>query len=164
MIRRIFHIILLAFVVVHAVGTAQGVLPDEVLADPALEARARALSAQLRCLVCQNETIDESAVPLARDLRLLVRERLAAGDSDRQVLDFLVARYGDFILLKPRLSAGTMLLWFAPLLIFLGAAGWLVVVVRRNSGRQTVPPLTEEEKARLARLLEEEKARINNFS
>ncbi|AQS42033.1 MAG: Cytochrome c-type biogenesis protein CcmH [Candidatus Tokpelaia hoelldobleri] len=154
---KIFYIILLAFAVVHAAGPAQAVLPDEVLADPVLEIRARTLSAQLRCLVCQNETIDESTVPLARDLRLLVRERLVAGDSDRQVLDFLVARYGDFILLKPRLSARTMLLWFAPLLIFLGAAGWLVVVARRNSGGLAVSPLTAEEENRLARLLEDER-------
>jgi len=163
MMRRILQIVFLVLTV-HTGSAAQAVLPDEVLADAALENRARALSAQLRCLVCQNETIDESSMPLARDLRLLVRTRLLAGDSDRQVLDFLVSRYGDFILLKPRLSIKTALLWFAPLLVFVSVGGWLVMVMRRNSGKQTLPPLTEDEKARLARLLEDAKSKINDFS
>ena len=93
--------------------------PDEVLSDPALEARARALSRELRCMVCQNQSIDDSDAPLARDLRLLVRERLTAGDSDAKVIDFLTARYGEFVLLKPRFSAGTALLWLAPLIALL---------------------------------------------
>src|SRR5437879_7288305 len=88
--------------------------PDEVLSDAALEARARALSKELRCMVCQNQSIDDSDAPLARDLRILVRERLQAGDNDRQVIDFLVARYGEFVLLKPRLSPHTAMLWLGP--------------------------------------------------
>ena len=93
---------------------ALAVQPDEVLSDPALEARARALSKELRCMVCQNQSIDDSDAPLASDLRVLVRERLKAGDSDRQVIDFLVARYGEFVLLKPRFNWHTALLWLAP--------------------------------------------------
>src|SRR6201996_3290949 len=94
-----------------ALAPAHAVLPDEVMSDPARELRARTLSRELRCMVCQNQSIDDSEAPLARDLRLLVRERIAAGDSDQQVLDFLVARYGEFVLLKPRLEPRTWLLW-----------------------------------------------------
>src|SRR3954469_4215547 len=97
------------------VTRASAVQPDEVLSDTVLEARARALSKELRCMVCQNQSIDDSDAPLARDLRLLVRERLQAGDSDAQVIDFLVARYGEFVLLKPRLSGHTAILWVMPL-------------------------------------------------
>ena len=97
-----------------ALPAAFAVQPDEILADQALEARARALSKELRCMVCQNQSIDDSDAPLARDLRVLVRERLQAGDSDRQVIDFLVARYGEFVLLKPRFTGHTLLLWAAP--------------------------------------------------
>src|ERR1700755_2240105 len=97
---------------------AHAVLPDEVMSDPAKEARARDLSRELRCMVCQNQSIDDSEAPLARDLRLLVRERIGAGDSDSQVIDFLVARYGEFVLLKPRLNPHTWVLWFlTPLLL-----------------------------------------------
>ena len=98
---------------------AHAVLPDEVMADPAKEARARNLSRELRCMVCQNQSIDDSEAPLARDLRLLVRERIAAGDSDTQVIDFLVARYGEFVLLKPRFEEHTLLLWLVPPLVLL---------------------------------------------
>ena len=102
----------------------EAVQPDEILADAALEGRARALSKELRCMVCQNQSIDDSDAPLARDLRVLVRERLQAGDSDRQVIDFLVARYGEFVLLKPRFSLHTALLWLGPLAVLLiGAFG-----------------------------------------
>jgi cytochrome c-type biogenesis protein CcmH len=97
---------------------AAAVNPDEVLDDPALEARARELSLDLRCLVCQNQSIDDSNAELARDLRLLVRERLVAGDSDEDVIDYVVSRYGEFVLLTPRFSVQTLLLWGAPLLIF----------------------------------------------
>ncbi len=97
-----------------AAGTALAVQPDEVLKDPALELRARNLSSELRCMVCQNQSIDDSEAPLARDLRVLVRERLTKGDSDQQVLDFLVARYGEFVLLRPRLEWHTLLLWGLP--------------------------------------------------
>jgi cytochrome c-type biogenesis protein CcmH len=92
---------------------------DEILPDPALEARAREISSELRCMVCQNQSIDDSEAPLARDLRLLVRERLKAGDSDTQVVDFMVARYGEFVLLKPRLNWHTAILWGAPLAILI---------------------------------------------
>src|ERR1700755_1555728 len=99
---------------------AHAVLPDEVMSDPAKESRARELSRELRCMVCQNQSIDDSEAPLARDLRLLVRERIAAGDSDAQVIDFLVARYGEFVLLKPRLEPHTLLLWLLPPLALVG--------------------------------------------
>ena len=103
-------------------GAAQAVKPDEVLADPALEARARRLSEGLRCMVCQNQSIDESDADLARDLRILVRERLAAGDTDQQVMDYIVSRYGEFVLLKPRFSPRNALLWGTPCFCFWSAA------------------------------------------
>jgi cytochrome c-type biogenesis protein CcmH len=114
-----------------AVPSAIAVEPNEVLADPALEARARALSKELRCMVCQNQSIDDSEAPLARDLRVLVREHLQAGESDRQVIDFLVARYGEFVLLRPRLSWHTALLWFGPTTILIIGAGRVLVLARR---------------------------------
>src|SRR3954462_7639550 len=110
---------------------ALAVQPDEILTDPALEGRARTLSKELRCMVCQNQSIDDSDAPLARDLRLLVRERIAAGDSDAQVIAFLVARYGEFVLLKPRLSPHTWLLWFLPPLVFAGGGLAIWLHVRR---------------------------------
>src|SRR5688572_9028291 len=111
---RWLRLTLMLLVVLLAPVQAIAVQPDEVLADSALEARARVLSKELRCMVCQNQSIDDSDAPLARDLRLLVRERLQAGDSDKQVMDFLVARYGEFVLLKPRFNANTALLWLTP--------------------------------------------------
>lgn len=133
-----------------AVTPASAYEPDEVLADPALEARARALSAELRCMVCQNQSIDESNAPLARDLRLLVRERLVAGDTDAEVIDFVVARYGEYVLLRPRIAPHTYLLWFGPLLVLL--AGGTVTAVyfarRRRNPAAAEPPLTAEERAR----------------
>jgi cytochrome c-type biogenesis protein CcmH len=132
---------------------AYAVEPGEALADPALEARARDLSADLRCLVCQNQSIDDSHAPLAKDLRLLVRERLAAGDSDDQVRTYLVQRYGDFVLLKPPLRIGTMLLWGAPLMVLLaGGFGLLLASRRRNAGVASAA-LTADEQARLDKLL-----------
>jgi cytochrome c-type biogenesis protein CcmH len=135
------------------------VQPDEVLANPALEARARELSRELRCMVCQNQSIDDSEAPLARDLRLLVRERLTAGDSDTQVLDFLTARYGQFVLLKPPFGWDTALLWFAPAAVLLvGAFGFGAVLLRRrrvgtDTGDVEQPELTAAEQRRLAKLL-----------
>ncbi|MEY9637367.1 cytochrome c-type biogenesis protein CcmH [Bradyrhizobium japonicum] len=119
-----------------ALPAAHAVQPDEIMSDPAKEARARDLSRELRCMVCQNQSIDDSDAPLARDLRLLVRERIAAGDSNSQVLDFLVARYGEFVLLKPRFERQTMLLWLlAPLLLISGGlALWLQIRRRARSG------------------------------
>lgn len=130
---------------------AFAVLPDEVLSDPALEARARSLSAQLRCLVCQNQSIDDSNADLARDLRILVRERLVAGDSDAQVIDFVVARYGEFVLLRPRFSMQNALLWGAPALILLAGGAFALVRARRQS-TTAEKPLTDEEKAALERI------------
>ena len=126
------------------------VQPDEVLADPALEARARALSQELRCLVCQNQSIDDSDALLARDLRVLLRERLKNGDSDRQVLDFLVARYGEFVLLRPPLGWHTLLLWLTPGVLLLAGAAVLFAAIRRRSGPNLAEPaLSAQEKARL---------------
>ena len=137
---------------------AIAVQPDEILKDQALETRARGLSRELRCMVCQNQSIDDSDAPLARDLRLLVRERIAGGDSDSQVIDFLVARYGEFVLLKPRLSPHTLVLWLLPPLALAGGglALWFYSRRRANAGSATdssLLHLTEEEEARLQRLL-----------
>jgi cytochrome c-type biogenesis protein CcmH len=125
--RWLFLIVLLTSIAAPAFA----VEPDEMLSDPALEVRARALSKELRCMVCQNQSIDDSEAPLARDLRILVRERLQAGDSDRQVIDFLVARYGEFVLLRPRFSLHTALLWLAPAAALLVGACALLVLARR---------------------------------
>jgi cytochrome c-type biogenesis protein CcmH len=141
-----------------AAPQALAVQPDEILADPALEVRARALSKELRCMVCQNQSIDDSDAPLARDLRVLVRERLEAGDSDHQVIDFLVARYGEFVLLKPRFTSHTALLWLMPAVVFVIGALALVVFARRHRSR-TAPASSESAKlspaeaARLADIL-----------
>ena len=120
-------------------SAAYAVQPDEIMSDPAKEARARDLSRELRCMVCQNQSIDDSEAPLARDLRLLVRERIAAGDSDAQVIDFLVARYGEFVLLKPRFNRHTLLLWLLPPLALAGGglALWLLWPAARGIGRRT---------------------------
>ncbi len=127
---------------------AIAVQPDEVLSDPALEARARALSAKLRCMVCQNQSIDDSDAPLARDLRILVRERLKAGDSDTQIRDFLVARYGQFVLLEPEKSFRNALLWLAPLIVLLLGALVLLRFFRRPVSSAPAP-LTDEERRKL---------------
>ena len=129
---------------------ALAVEPDEVMKNPALEARARALSEQLRCLVCQNESIDDSEAPLARDIRLLIRERIREGESNDEVRAYLVSRYGDFILLKPPFQADTWLLWLSPVLV-LGLGGVAALYARRRAPRST-PALTAEEEARLAAL------------
>jgi len=134
------------------------VQPDEMLSDPTLEARARALSKELRCMVCQNESIDESEAPLAHDLRVLVRERLQAGDSDARVLDFLVARYGEFVLLKPRLSWHTAALWGLPPALLVIGIGVIVIVLRRRNAVPAVAlaSLSAAEEARVAELLRSE--------
>jgi cytochrome c-type biogenesis protein CcmH len=153
-----------------AIGAAAAVEPREMLADPALEARAREISRGLRCVVCQNESIDESHADLARDLRRLVRERLAAGDSDGEVTRYVVSRYGDFVLLKPPLKASTYALWFGPLVILAAGAVAVAVYFRRQAApasaagaptgappaAASTTPLSAEEERRLARLLDRE--------
>ncbi|MFY9695241.1 MAG: cytochrome c-type biogenesis protein, partial [Xanthobacteraceae bacterium] len=134
----------------------RAVQPDEMLADPKLEARARAISQELRCLVCQNESIDESEAPLAHDLRVLVRQRIEAGDSDAQVMNFIVARYGEFVLLKPRLEWRTALLWGTPPgLLLIGIVMLLIAARRRKGGAVAIGSanLTAAEEARVAELL-----------
>jgi cytochrome c-type biogenesis protein CcmH len=133
---------------------AQAVEPSERLADPALEARAATIGRELRCLVCQNESIEESNAALAHDLRLLIRRHLVAGDSDRQVIDFLVRRYGVFILLDPPFEPVTYLLWLGPPLLLVGAASVLILRARRRRV-PALPALTAEENARAAQLLGE---------
>ncbi|EYR81183.1 cytochrome C [Shinella sp. SUS2] len=152
MMRRL----LLASAFLLASAPAFAVNPDEVLADPALEARARALSAELRCMVCQNQSIDDSNAELARDLRLLVRERLKNGDSDEAVIEYVVSRYGEFVLLNPRLRGETLLLWGAPIVLFLAGAAAMVLFVRKRGGKPTGTPLSEAEKAELERALKGE--------
>ena len=132
---------------------ACAVEPGEALGDPALEARARDLSSELRCLVCQNQSIDDSHAPLAKDLRLLVRERLTAGDTDEQVRGYLVQRYGDFIMLKPPLRLGTLLLWGAPLLVLLAGGFGLIMASRRRMSGPVAAGLSADEQARLDKLL-----------
>ncbi len=135
---------------------ANAVQPDEILSDAALEARARNLSRELRCMVCQNQSIDDSDAPLARDLRLLVRERLKAGDSDTQILDFLVGRYGDFVLLKPRFTTRTALLWLLPLVVLVTGGAALLVLRRRQRNRSGAARLSDEEQAQVADVLKRE--------
>ena len=149
---RLRALLTLGFLLV--VAAAGAVQPDEVMKDPALEARARNLSAELRCLVCQNQSIDDSDAPLARDLRILVRERIAAGDSNAQVMDFLVARYGEFVLLKPRFELQTLLLWLLPPLVLAGGGLALWINSRRRSrAADAAMALTPDEEARLDKLL-----------
>ncbi|TPI42308.1 cytochrome c-type biogenesis protein CcmH [Mesorhizobium sp. B2-9-1] len=133
-------------------GAAQAVKPDEVLQDPALEARARALSEGLRCMVCQNQSIDESDADLARDLRVLVRQRLVAGDTDQQVMDYIVSRYGEFVLLKPRFNLRNALLWGTPVLLLL-AGGLFIVLGSRSRRPASDSVLSVEEQATLDKLL-----------
>ena len=139
------------------VGNALALQPNEVLKDPALEARARALSKDIRCLVCQNQSIDDSNADLARDLRVLVRERLQKGDSDPEILDFLVKRYGDFVLLKPPVKVSTYLLWYGPIGIFiLGVIGLIVFFRnRRVVPARTTARLSADEEKRIAALLDD---------
>jgi len=154
--NRTLRCLMIALVVaVAALAQAWAVEPDEILDDPVLEARAREISAELRCLVCQNQSIDDSNAPLARDLRVLVRQRLEAGDSNDEVLDYVVARYGDYVLLRPPFEPATWILWLGPfalLALVLGLLGF-VAVRRRRLG---VPaPLSDEERAKLDLLMRE---------
>ena len=154
--RSLCALFLLLALCVLAALPAHAVQPDEVLQDPALEARARTISEGLRCLVCQNQSIDDSDAPLAKDLRLLVRERLKAGDSDRAIVDFIVARYGEFVLLRPRFEAHTLLLWFATPAVFLAALFLIALAYRRRkASAESLAPLSVNEKRRLKRLLDQ---------
>ena len=153
--RRLLAAILLGLcLMTPAVHAATS--PDEILADPVLEQRARALAKQLRCLVCQNQSIDDSDADLARDLREIVRERLVAGDSDEEIIAFLTTRYGDFVLLSPPVKPATWGLWFGPLAVLVVAAGGIAVFLRRRSPRDTAgAPLSAEERERLDALMTE---------
>ncbi len=146
----------LAIAAVLLAGPAHAVTPDEQLADPRLEARAVRISRELRCVVCQNQTIDDSDAALAHDLRVILRERLSAGDSDQQAVDFIVARYGHFVLLKPPFEAETLLLWLGPpLVLILGGAGVALYLKGRSRAALAAPAaLTELEQAELGRILE----------
>jgi cytochrome c-type biogenesis protein CcmH len=150
--RLMLHALLLALALT---GSAAAVQPGEELADPVLEARARALSREIRCLVCQNQSIEDSEADLAKDLRLILRERIAAGAEDAEVKAYLVQRYGDFILLKPPVKPATWPLWFGPaaILALVLCGGWLYL--RRQSALEEAPPLGPAEQARLDRLLVE---------
>ena len=136
-------------------GVASAVQPDEMLKDPVLESRARDLSRELRCMVCQNQSIDDSEAPLARDLRLLVRERLTKGDSDQQVLSFLVSRYGEFVLLRPPLEWHTLLLWgVPPVALFVGIIALFIMSRRRLRESAETDPLSSDEERRLSTLVD----------
>lgn len=144
--------LVLALVLLAAPIKALAVTPDEVLSDPALEARARAISAQLRCMICQNQSIDDSDAALAKDLRVLVRQRLTAGDSDDAVMDYVVSRYGEFVLLKPRFNWRNTLLWATPAVLLLAGAAYIAAYILASSRRrriETARPLTEAEQAAL---------------
>ncbi|WP_095203173.1 cytochrome c-type biogenesis protein [Mesorhizobium carmichaelinearum] len=143
--------LLVLMLVLGFAGTALAVKPDEMLADPALEARARALSEGLRCMVCQNQSIDESDADLARDLRILVRQRLVAGDTDQQVMDYVVSRYGEFVLLKPRFDLRNALLWGTPAILLF--AGGIFIVLSARSRRPVSTALSAEEQAALDKML-----------
>jgi cytochrome c-type biogenesis protein CcmH len=156
--RRFILLLALLASVLAPLTAVHALAPDEVLADPVLEQRARALSSELRCMVCQNQSIDDSDAPLAKDLRVLVRERLVAGDSDAQVIDYLVSRYGEFVLLKPKVAWHTLALWIAgPLALIAGIAG-LLVALRRQRKAQPVAAggLSAAEQAELDQILKGE--------
>ncbi len=152
-LRPLFAALIVALAMTLSVGGARAVLPDEVLDDPALEERARDLSTHLRCLVCQNQSIDDSNAELARDLRVLVRERLVAGDSNEDVIDFVVSRYGEFVLLKPRMNLRNLALWATPVVVI--AAGGVFLATRRRRKAGPGDRLSAEEEARLGTILEE---------
>lgn len=150
-----YALLALALFASFASHPAVAVQPDEMLKDQALEARARTLSRELRCMVCQNQSIDDSDAPLAHDLRVLVRERLTAGDSDSAVIDFLVARYGEFVLLKPRFAWHNVVLWLTPVVaLIVGAIAMFAAVRRRRAVPFAASPLSPDEERRLAEVIE----------
>lgn len=144
-----------AFALIAIIPQAMAWNPGEALEDPVLEARARSITRELRCLVCQNQSIDDSDADLARDLRVLVRERLTAGDTDEEVFEFLVARYGEFVLLKPRFNSGTYLLWGLPILLLGGGAAAIALSARRRRVQKAIADLSEAEKTRLASMIDQ---------
>jgi len=147
---------LLMLTIAFAIATpALAVQPNEILDDPALEERAREMSKNLRCLVCRNESIDESNAELARDLRLLVRERLVAGDTNEETIDFIVARYGEYVLLTPRATGSTLILWIAGPAMFLAAFGIAAVYIRRRRPEAAPDSLSDAEKSRLSQLMDD---------
>lgn len=153
--KRFFLVLALGWLVALPPAADAALRPDELLEDPELEARARALGKELRCVVCQNQSIDDSNADLAQDFRRIVRERVMAGETDEQILRFMVDRYGEFVLLKPPVTAGTLILWGGPFAVLLVGAGMAFATMRRR--RQAVEPddLSPEERQRLARLLDE---------
>jgi cytochrome c-type biogenesis protein CcmH len=148
-VKRVVALLLMALLALPALA----VEPSEMLKDPALEARAREIGQALRCVVCQNQSIDDSAAEVARDMRRAVRERLSVGDSDDQVFDFMVARYGDYVLLKPPFKLGTLLLWLGAPLVLLIAAATIMLTALRRRAIAPLPPLSDEERERLRSLL-----------
>ena len=154
--RRFASILTGVWLLISIANPALAVNPDEVLDDPVLENRARSLSAEIRCLVCQNQSIDDSDAQLARDLRILVREKLVEGQSDQEILEFLVERYGEFVLLKPRFNTGTFILWIAPFLVLVLAGATIFLYIRKTKGlKPESAGLSEEEKKRLSELLDD---------
>jgi cytochrome c-type biogenesis protein CcmH len=153
--RDIVFGLMLLSATIASISSAHAVRPDEMMADPVLEARAREVSRDLRCLVCRNQSIDDSDADLAHDLRVLVRERLTAGDTNEQVIGFVRARYGDFVLLRPPFAIGTALLWGGPLLVLL-LGGLAVARFYRRRDEPGPPPLSPEERQRLSAMLGEE--------
>ena len=164
MMRRRLAFLLVAFAVfaAGAVTPALAIRPDEVLSDPKLEARARAIGSELRCLVCQNESIDDSDADLAHDLRVLVRQRLVAGDSDEQVKAYIVARYGNYVLLKPPFLAETYLLWIGPALLLIAAGAAAVLYYRRSAAQPPPGPLSPQEQQRIAALVDGNASRVED--
>ncbi len=152
--ERLTAVILALVLAIASAMPALAVNPDEILDDPALEQRARDLSAGLRCMVCQNQSIDDSDAPLARDLRLLVRERLKAGDTDEQVLGYIVSRYGEFVLLRPYFGLHTAVLWAMPVVV-LAIGAILAWVMMRRRAAAAPAALTPEEEARITKILDE---------
>lgn len=152
-LKRLCTIVLAFSLCLALSGPVLSVEPDEVLDDPALEQRAREISAELRCMVCQNQAIDDSNAELARDLRILVRDRLRAGDTDSEVIDYVVARYGEFVLLKPRFSARNALLWGAPVLVLLGGGVLAFMSFRTRPGQSAKGALSPEEESELHDIL-----------
>ncbi len=153
--RRLALSLALVLPLVLPLAGQAAVQPDEMLKDPKLEARARTISEGLRCLVCRNESIDDSDAALAHDLRVLVRKRLVAGDSNQEVVQYIVNRYGEYVLLKPRMNGANLILWGAAPAMLLAGLGIAVLTIRRRKGQPESAPLSAEDEARLARILKE---------